>query len=750
MQLSVIRRLTIEAKSTGFPEATSALTALERAQTSVTKTSDGLAIATERAAKRQLSLAGAVERQRMSDDTAYRMRVQAERAMRTYDGALAQGIITMQDHVDAQERVRQKYSASGHAAEQMDRSVGLARHEMVNLGRQAQDVGTMLAMGASPMQVFTSQAAQIFDIFSSSQGTMKGFFGQVTSGLSSMITPARLAFGGIVAGAGAAYLAVSQYADAQRQVQMSLVGMGRASGATVGSINAIAAQGSSAFGLSTSEAREMASALAATGRVANDNLLPIVKIGKDISKVFGIDAAEASRLLAQSFADPVRGADQLNQRLGFLDAAMQRNIQNLVAQNRVHEAQRVLIDGVTSSFDGINRAVSSSSKFWTALGNTISDVWDKTGEVLSRSTGIGYTAGLDEQIETTKRRIAELETLASRRSDAVNRGVGTTAALERERSELERLTGEWQKYWQSVQEAIQRRDSFAQRQMVAAVLPEIDAIDRLRNQHLGLALTMAAVNRSGGANSPLLRGMSLSYEQLAKALNVAAGSFSGFRSEHDRTMASMQLQLDNVGRKGPKAAGDRAYDQTLLSLNSNSTQAQRQADLARRLAVREFNQQAVDANQQQTVGYQQRSEYARQELQLVGQSVEAQERARGVMQARHQLEQQALQMYGNRNAYDRSHLAALEKEVTVQAQLRRQEMERTTLTRSRFDAQTALMSPNEQGVAGTLFGIYGNDWQSQMDGALASQKRLNAPLRPPPTNSDNDNSNPDQKEENAA
>lgn len=80
-------------------------------------------------------------------------------------------------------------------------NTGLARHELVNLGRQAQDVGTMLAMGASPFSILASQGAQVFDIFSSSQGTLRGFASQVAS----VITPVRLLGGGLAAAGVAAY-----------------------------------------------------------------------------------------------------------------------------------------------------------------------------------------------------------------------------------------------------------------------------------------------------------------------------------------------------------------------------------------------------------------------------------------------------------------------------------------------------------------------------------------------------------------
>jgi hypothetical protein len=71
------------------------------------------------------------------------------------------------------------------------KAAGLAKHEWVNLSRQLQDVGTMAAMGASPMMILTSQGAQIADIFSSHRGGVRAALSGLASDLASMVTPAR-------------------------------------------------------------------------------------------------------------------------------------------------------------------------------------------------------------------------------------------------------------------------------------------------------------------------------------------------------------------------------------------------------------------------------------------------------------------------------------------------------------------------------------------------------------------------------
>ncbi|MCJ9731294.1 phage tail length tape measure family protein [Bradyrhizobium sp. PRIMUS42] len=95
-------------------------------------------------------------------------------------------------------------AAVGKAAETADKamqniakSTGLTRSEMINLSRQLQDVGVSLVSGQSPFMVLAQQGAQIADIFGSSKtGTVGGALRQIGSGIASVLTPMRLLGGG--------------------------------------------------------------------------------------------------------------------------------------------------------------------------------------------------------------------------------------------------------------------------------------------------------------------------------------------------------------------------------------------------------------------------------------------------------------------------------------------------------------------------------------------------------------------------
>ncbi len=71
---------------------------------------------------------------------------------------------------------------------------GLARHELINLSRQAQDIGVSLVSGQSPFTVLVQQGTQVADIFATSQGSVGGFARQVMG----VLTPTRLLAGGVI------------------------------------------------------------------------------------------------------------------------------------------------------------------------------------------------------------------------------------------------------------------------------------------------------------------------------------------------------------------------------------------------------------------------------------------------------------------------------------------------------------------------------------------------------------------------
>ncbi len=189
-----VRRLSIQATTSGVDAATTKLDELSDAQQNVAVTSQQ----TEKATLSLETRFASIERRYV---TQVRAQQDYERVQRRVNAAVSQNPALQERANVVLEAARQRMEKVTGAANDNAGAVGLARHELINLSRQAQDVGVSLAGGQSPFMVLFQQGTQISDIFTSSQGSLRGFASQVAS----VVTPVRvLAVGLVAVGAGAA------------------------------------------------------------------------------------------------------------------------------------------------------------------------------------------------------------------------------------------------------------------------------------------------------------------------------------------------------------------------------------------------------------------------------------------------------------------------------------------------------------------------------------------------------------------
>lgn len=76
----------------------------------------------------------------------------------------------------------------------------LTSTQMLNLSRQGNDVITMFALGAAPMQIFASQAGQVYDALEQGPNGIKGSLSAIGASIASMINPWTVGFAAAVAG----------------------------------------------------------------------------------------------------------------------------------------------------------------------------------------------------------------------------------------------------------------------------------------------------------------------------------------------------------------------------------------------------------------------------------------------------------------------------------------------------------------------------------------------------------------------
>lgn len=647
-----------------------------------------------------------------------------------YRTMLRDGLITQQEFEGAQLLAGKRLSDFEKNLKNGANAGRVMSGEITNLGYQLNDVITGLSLGQSPFMILGQQGGQIFQIFQNSKASVADFGKEIGGRLVNAMTASRVAWLGTASAIGIAALALNDYLSKQEKVAMGLTGAGRASGASITSINAAANAGSSLTGLSVSEARNLATALAVTGKVANDNILPIVQMGKDIAHAFGVDAAGATELLAKAFSDPAAGMDTLNHRLGFLDAAMKQQISNLIAQNKLWDAQKVLQAGAASSLKDVNEAVGTSTKFWTAIGNLISNTWDSIGEGAARATGIGLRLGLDEQLSQARQRLEELQAIASRRSQSANNALGTTDAIDKQKAKVDELTAAWDRYGRSQLEAQQRQFSFAQAGAVRAELPELDQLDRLRNAQDLLVRTMIDVEASGGRSSEILKRMGVSYDELGRAVAGAAGNYVSFKNEFSQSMAALRLGYDAVMAFSPGAKAEIARRQSLESTISAKMSPAEKALLAEQAyqnALKTSNTMLSEAARERLLAATQGVKSAQVEIDIMGKSIGETYRLRTEEQTRQQLEQEAAR---NRTKIDQEHLNSLNEQIKRTSLLKQAEAERALRADAAFDRSQIGLTDQEQQINAKLRAVYGDGYATnaaaQMDKEML---RLNANLR---------------------
>lgn len=116
VSLSAIRRVEYQGVSTGLDAVERSLKAVSAAGDKVVQSGEAVTRTTERQEKRQLSLAGAVDRLQRQLDMAFRQQAEFERHQRTMNNALEQGVIDAERYGGVMSSLSAKYDYAGQAA----------------------------------------------------------------------------------------------------------------------------------------------------------------------------------------------------------------------------------------------------------------------------------------------------------------------------------------------------------------------------------------------------------------------------------------------------------------------------------------------------------------------------------------------------------------------------------------------------------------------------------------------------------
>lgn len=286
------------------------------------------------------------------------------------------GAITSTEHAAAQVLAKQRFDQTSQAIKGVGGATGLTRNQLLTLQYTFNDVIASLSTGASPMTILMQQGGQVTQAFGGLRGTIAAFGSSLG------------VVGGIAIGVAAAVVGLTAAWVANdistRAVTTALQGAGRASGATADELERVAHSSAEAGKVSVRSAREMEVAFLRTGKIGAEEMARAIGLARNFAVTMGVETKAGAEQLASTLADPVRGADELNARLAFLDDRTRQYIRTLVDQNNRTEAQRVLLNALVPALADAEEATNALGRAWNFVARQASNAFDAIGGAVDR------------------------------------------------------------------------------------------------------------------------------------------------------------------------------------------------------------------------------------------------------------------------------------------------------------------------------------------------------------------------------
>lgn len=300
----------------------------------------------------------------------------------------------------------QKITDQNAAMSKGEISAGQYAQAMRYLPMQITDVVTSLASGMPVWLVAIQQGGQIKDSF--------GGVGNTFKALLSIITPARLAMGGLVGIVAAAGIAAVSAMNDQDAFNSSIQKTGNYAGVTSGELEQMAQQGGQLRG-NYSQVRDILNGLVSSGRFTGETLNSVAQAASLMAELSG-DSADlvVSNFLKMSDSATTWAANT-NQQYHFLDLETYQRIQSLEDQGRKEEAIEVASQAFKKASEErlrqIEQRLNWVARGWKNVKDAAIDAWEGIKGDVAAALGIN---ALDDQISRIEKTISEGGTYAGK------------------------------------------------------------------------------------------------------------------------------------------------------------------------------------------------------------------------------------------------------------------------------------------------------------------------------------------------
>lgn len=589
----VIQRVETQFVSTGAEKVTADYQRLANAEKAITDAVQRGAEVSERLEKSRLDQSRRIDRYINSNDQLAKALSEVVKGETLLARARADGVKNIADLERAYANAQARHQALNRAALDGERAMakygagaGLARHEIINLSRQVQDVGVSLAGGQNPLMVLIQQGSQIADVFATSKASIGDVFKQGAAWAGRFA----VSVGGIstaLAGvaAGVTYSAMS-FNSTQRQIDLAISGRGRGSGLSRDEITNTAERVGKTGDLSFYEAQSIATKYASTGKIAPDLVEGLTRATRPLSLLTNGKVDEAGAMLAEAFSDPAKGAEALNAKLGGVNAEMMTYIKRAQEAGDLAGAQRRLFDAMGAGLESARGKESAWSRGVRSVESWIGNADYRVGKA------IGGAPTLDQQLQAAWGNL-DAHTQAAKNGMG-SEGIGPAF---KQIETLQRQIATRDAKVKADADAMRLSDASPHvRAIVASLTDDATKLDSAKTRWQALKDTL--LDSSGALKPDALKAVGIGAAQANEALEKAKQGFTGFKTVLAQAAEDGRLQIAQINAvsAAQRAAvdGQRAYAEAIRATADKSLAAV-QAENARNRVIAEANRQAQEA-----------------------------------------------------------------------------------------------------------------------------------------------------------
>ncbi|HEY5209303.1 MAG TPA: phage tail length tape measure family protein [Stellaceae bacterium] len=482
------------------------------------------------------------------------------------------------------------------AVTQHTAAVNLNRLQLLEATHIGREWITMLIAGQDPLTAMAVETGRISTFFSVGEGGFTGTLKSAGGAIAGLFTPVvaiTSAFAAMAVGAGVAAYSWQKHEDDLKQ---SIHGVGRATGLTLGQLNDMADAASRRNNI------PLGSAIDLTAGFANQGIAPqIISSLTDVSKRYATATrqgiGDVGQDLAQMFAEPTKGADDLQKKLGPLDAATLQLVSTMAREGDVLGAQQVLLRGLQTELQN----TADKTDWFTRRWHNVEDIWDRSGRVISSAVA----PSLDQKIAAAQQQLAAFTQQSQINQQSGQWMLGRKPGAKSEPDQLQQNISDQIIQLAQLQTQKQQEEQKAKAQATAAAAANASKL--IQSITLGAVPDIATVRdldtkiegqRKALATPGGLAGSTVSTQQATQALDALTGARANFITTDARARAEEDLAIRSINARTVAEHAAIAAERERVSLSSgqavSSAEAIKREAAAAAAVIAQANRGATD------------------------------------------------------------------------------------------------------------------------------------------------------------